>query len=277
MRHLTRPALSALATLCLVALAAPASQAATLAFCHDGGPGNTSQAEPKVAQFLRHIERTVGLSAGSLSGEYHTDHAGCVRYFDAKRPEIGVLDLATLLRHGAAWKLTPIAHVGEPAPTRYHVLVRKGTYAALGALTGKQVIAALPDDSDFLSKIVLDGKGDPASWKVSFTSRPLKGLRAVAREEADATIVDGETFAHLAELSLPTALVSIHESPALPGLTMVSVGQNGGAPDLVARLLKALGSLCEGDGKELCKQLKVDRLQKAEPARFEALRRSYGK
>lgn len=265
-----------LPALCLPLLAkAPVAHATALAFCHDGGPGNTAQATPKVDQFLRHIERTVGLSAGALTGEYHTDHAGCVRYFDAKRPEIAVLDLATLLRHGTAWKLTPIAAVGEPAPTRYYVLVRKGTYADLGALSGKQVIAALPDDPDFLRKIVLDGKGDPGSWKLSFTSRPLKGLRAVAREEADATVVDGETFAHLGELALPTALISIHESPALPGLTMVSVGQNGGAPDLVARLLKSLSALCDGDGKELCKQLKVDKVQKAEPARFEALRRAY--
>jgi hypothetical protein len=275
---MTQTARLTLSVLAVAIISAPATASAeTLAFCHDGGPGNTAQAAPKVEQFLRHIEKTVGLSAGKLSGEYHTSHADCVRYFGAKRPELAVLDLATLLRHGNAWKLKPVAHVGEPAPTRYHVLVRKGTHSALGALDGKTVIAALPDDAAFLARIVLDGKGNPASWTTSFTSRPLKGLRAVARGEADATIVDAETFAHLSELALPTALVSIHESPALPGLTMVAVGENGGAPDLVALLLKSLGSLCEGDGKELCKQLKVERLQKAETARFDTLTRTYGR
>ncbi|MCB9730735.1 MAG: hypothetical protein H6746_19850 [Deltaproteobacteria bacterium] len=275
MRH---PTLTLCAALGLALCATAASARTTsLLFCDDGGPGNTSQAAPKVEQFLRHIERTVGVEGGSLTGEYHTDAAGCVAYFDAKRPEVAVVDLATLLRHGTAWKLSPVAHVGEPAPARYYVLARKGTVTDLSALDGKTVIAALPDDRAYLSKIVLDGKGSPDTWKLSFTARPLKGLRAVAREEADATIVDAATYAHLSELALPTALVSIYESPSLPRLTMVAVGQNGGAPDLVARLTKNLDALCKGEGKELCQQLQVDKVQKAESSRFESLRRSYGR
>lgn len=252
------------------ALPSPAG-AASIAVCHDGGPGSTAQAKEKLERFLRHMERSAGLGAGSLSGEYHTAREGCEAYAAKAKPAFAVLDLGTLLRRWDDWKLTPIGRVGTAEETRYHVLVRKGSYESLGGLEGKAVVAALPEDEAFLGAIVLEGK---AKLRATFTDRPLKALREVAREKTDAAVVGKDAWEHAGELGLPVELVSIHRSEPLPGLTLVSVGANADAA-LASKVAGALGKLCEGDGAELCKELGVKTFSPAKAAAFDGLRKRY--
>lgn len=254
-----------------------AAQAQALAICHDGGPGSTKQAAESVETFLRHMEGAAELTGGSLSGEYHTTGAACASFVGAQAPPLAVVDLATFLRHRTSWQLTPIAHLGDADATRYHVLVREGGgIAGLAALAGKTAIAATPADETFIKRIVLGGGADTLG--LLFTGRPLKGLRKVAREQAAATLVDAEAFAHMGELDLPAKLISIHQSEGLPGLTLVRVGAHAGAHgDLISKVSRALPQLCSGDGAKLCKTFKIKAFKPASAGRFDALAKTYDK
>ncbi|MGM0578680.1 MAG: PhnD/SsuA/transferrin family substrate-binding protein [Myxococcota bacterium] len=260
----------------LLALLPTAAGAKTVAICHDLGPGNTEQAADKVDRFLAHMARSAGLPEDAFEGAYHTEREACEAYVADHEPVLAVLDLATLLHHAEDWELEPVAHVGPADAVKYHVLVRKGTYDALSDLEGQEIWAALPEDDAYLSHVVLDGEVDAGeAWKLEYTARVLKGLRKVGRGQAAATVVGHEAYEHRGALGLPEELVSIHESPALPGLTLVAVGANEPDTDLVDKVRASLPKLCEGDGEEMCDQLGVKELKPAEAERFEALRRKY--
>lgn len=259
--------------LALVSLVGAPAAAQSLAICHDGGPGSTQQAAPSVELFLRQMETVAGLDVGSLSGEYHTARAACASYVASATPPLAVVDLATFLHYRARWGLEPIAHLGPADSVRYHVLVRDGSYPDLTALAGKTVISATPADAAFVERVVLQGAGAAAAaLKLDFTGRPLKGVRKVAREQADATLVDQDAYDHLAELGLPTKLVSIQASQGLPGLTLVRVGQHaGGEAALITKVRAALPKLCTGDGQKLCKSFGVQAFSHADPSLFARL------
>jgi hypothetical protein len=246
------------------------ARAEALAICHDGGPGSTKQAAKAIETFLRHTEATAGLTPGSLTGEYHTRRASCEAYVRANSPVLVVLDLATHLSKARAWKLEPIAHLGKPDAVTWHVVVRKDTHPDLASLAGKAIVAAAPEDNAFLSRIALGGAGSGVTF--AHTRRPLKALRQVGRGKAEAALVDQDAVAHMAELDLPHALVSIHSSEGLPGLTMSAAGRG----DTVNKVKAAVSKLCEGQGRKLCKNFGVQHFQAADRARLDVLLGRYG-
>jgi hypothetical protein len=260
---------------CISLLLPAVASAEALVICHVGGPGSTAQAKPVLDKFLRHVEQAGGLAAGSMTGEYHTTLAGCLAYIKSNKPLFGVFDLATYLAQQRELKLKPLACMGKPRSQRYHLLVRKGSYKDLAALKGKTLISSHVGDLAFVSKVIFDGKIDAAShFNVASTRLPLKGIRKVARNKADATLVDSLAYEHLGELKLPATLESIYASPGLPGLTLAVLGvakQSG----VVQKMTRALPRLCTGEGKSMCKTFQVTAFTKVTPAGYRALERKY--
>lgn len=266
----------------LLILSLTAAPAAALGhgmvICYVGGPGNTKQAVPVVAKFLRHMEQVSGLKAGSMTGEYHTTRSACMDYIKRAKPSFGVFDLATYLNQSSALKLRPLACMGKPDGTRYHLLVRKGSYGTLKELQGKQLISSLVKDLAFVSKIIFKADVDASKhFKIKYTRRPLKGVRRVARQRADATLVDHMAYHHLGELKLPVKLKSIYRSPGLPGLTMASLDGGRGAEAAVKKIIKALPRLCAGEGKKMCQTFNIKVFSKVRGANYAKLVRAYSK
>lgn len=253
---------------------ATASERAAVLVCHVGGPGDTQVAAPDLKRFLRHLEKTAGLPAGMLHGEYHTRAKRCARYVEAHNPVLAVLDLPTLLGQRKAWGVAPVATVGAPDGDRFYVMVAEGGPKDVAGLKGKRLLGTLARDPRFVSGVVFGGAVDAAAhFQLEQTRRPLKGLRAVARGKADATLIDGQTHAYLAEAKLPAPLVAVHQSEGLPRLTLVSLGQPS---PIVAKVEAALPKLCEGEGGELCKRFDAQTFTPADPARFDAVIKRYG-
>ena len=247
----------------------------TLLVCNVGGPGNAAQAQPVLDRFLRHLERSGGFASGELRGIYATDLASCQAAIKAHHPRIIVSDLPTLLAEGSRWKLGAVAHMGGPKAKRYTLLVRKGHSGGLNSLAGKLLIAPLARDPRFLRQIVLDGKVPAAHFQLKATSQPLRGLRMVARGRGAATVVDEQALHYLKELSLPKALVPLHQSAKLPGLTLSVVGSGRPAARLKRKLQRALPALCSGAGLELCKTFGVSAFVAADLAALKRLARRY--
>jgi hypothetical protein len=246
-----------------------------LAVCNVGGPGNTAQAKQELEKFLRHMEKQAGLAAGAMSGQYHSDRAGCLQYIKSASPALGVFDLDTYLQQSKALKLKPLAHMGGATAQRYHVLVREADgIKKLRDLKGKSLISVL-DDMNFVTKVVFNNKLDAArDLKVKTTARPLKGIRNVARSRQDAALVDGMANEHLKELKLKVKLTSIYRSPGLPGLTLAVLGTPKDRK-LVGKLLKSLPKLCTGPGQKMCKTFNIKTFTRAKARTYRKLERLY--
>ncbi|MBK8480988.1 MAG: hypothetical protein IPL40_07405 [Proteobacteria bacterium] len=247
------------------------TQILVLLICNLGGAGTADQAGPVVAKFLRHFEQSGGWSANTLRGVYETEAAGCAAAYRRDTPKLLVADLPTYLAQRRAWGLRPLAHLGPAQSQRYYLLVRSGGPRSLAALA-KQPIVSLLSDARFIARIVLGGKLREQELLLRPMTRPLQGLRALARGQATAALVDEATYRYLDQLQLEAKLESIYASPELPGLTLLLSGKDRGHA-LEGRVRRALPQLCRGAGAELCKTFAVPAFVAAVPAtlrRFEA-------
>ena len=273
-RHLLGLALFLVGSLALT----PHAAAAPLAICAINGVGNTAQAKDPVEKFLRHLEKSVGIEAGSMTGEYHTNLAACLKYMDDNKPHLAVVDLGTYLSQQGGRKLSPLAHMGGAKEKRYHVLVRKGTIKDLAGLKGKTFFMS-EADARFAGKVILGGKLDLEKDVKLSVKQPAKCLKSVGREKrgkfkADAALVDEMTFKRRAEISGLVELESIYASPGLPGLTLVVVDKRA-SKELEGKIRKALPKLCAGAGEALCKQFQMSSFKAADAATYEKLSKAY--
>ena len=268
-----------LATAALIALWVAPVQAHVVSVCQDRGPGSTKQAAPTIETFLNHMARSMGEEGSAFQGAYLNRRAACDAHATAQSSVFAVLDADTLLAHESDWKVQPIAHLGTAKQTTWHVLVREGTWSAPSDLSGKSIISTAPGGARFVSNLVFDGALEASSLKLKGTAKPLKALRNVARGKAEAAIVDQAAVAALAELELPVKLKVIAKSAPLPGLTLATIqaGDKVAPPELVKSLKGALGKLCEGDGKKLCKTLGVTGFTPVASGWWKALKRRYAR
>jgi hypothetical protein len=278
-----KPGMKALSlTLILIAsftLAAPVL-AAPLALCVVNGVGNTAQAKEPVEKFLRHLEKSVGIEAGSMTSEYHSRAKGCLTYFEQAKPHLAVIDLGFYLAHRETFKLTPLAHMGKVDARRYHVLVRKGEAKKLADLKGKRLYMS-EGNARFASKVILGGALDLSKDVTLKVKKPAKCLKAVGREKkgkfkADAALVDDPTFKRRSEISGLVELEPIYSSPGVPGLTLAMVNGRA-AKELVDKIRAALPKLCAGAGKPMCKQFQMARFKAVDTATYKKLEKAYSK
>lgn len=248
---------------------------ATLLICNVGGPGTAKQAQPVVDKFLRQLEQKGGWKTQSLRGVYATSAAACDKLWKEHTPTMVVLDLATYLSRRKSWKLAPVAHMGRADALAYHLLVRKESFKTLAELSGKTILTPLASDPRFVSRVVFAGKISSSALKLKRARRPLRAIRKLARGKVDAALVDGAAFRYLAELKLPTKLVSIHRSAGTPRLTLALAGKEGAAHK--KRVVRALPKLCRGAGAELCKTFGVTSFLQAKRALYRGFEKRYGR
>jgi hypothetical protein len=262
--------------LIMLASTAPVG-AETLAICHIGGPGSTRQAQPVLDKFLRHVEQAAGLKKGSMTGEYHTTEKDCLEYIKKTKPLFAVLDLATYLQEQRDLRLVPLAAMGGVDKVKYRLLVREGSYKSLDQLKGKTLISNHLDNPRFVSRIIFGGKLDVKKhFTLKDTRRPLKGIRRVARERADATLVNSMAYDHLDQLRLDVKLEPLFTSRALPGLTLAVVGgRKAKRRPMVTSMVKALPRLCSGPGKSLCQTFQVSSFEPVKGNIYRKLARQY--
>src|SRR5262249_51403029 len=111
-----------------------------------------------------------------------------------------------------------------------------------------------------LGNVVLDGKG-PADTRYALKAIGIytKGVRAVLRGEADATILSDQQLAEARKMEGAGDLRVVYESPPLPPLLVVSFDHQLSAAD-AQKLTKTLVSMCgEPAGGEICKQMHLQK------------------
>jgi ABC-type phosphate/phosphonate transport system substrate-binding protein len=271
------------AALVLTALAAIALSTPSLAgdrdvvFCLPGFPGTQNQAQPFVEKMLRHLETKLGWDKGSMAGAYYPDEAEGLKQLETQKPGIALLGPSVLAARykPSGMKIIAKVEVQGRGEELYSIVVKADGPSNIEALAGKKLIGALVSDPQFVHNVLL-GKKLPMG-KVNFVDerKPLQALRAVARGQVDAAIVDKNTVDHMPELAFAKDLKIIYTSAPIPAPAVVVIGDVVKDADKVQQVLT---SLCgQPDGQELCKTLTISSIKNASEADYKSLLSAYSK
>jgi len=245
---------------------------------HAGSGGDTATAQGYIDQFLRYAEATLKWPANSAAGQFFTNQAQAQAYIEAKKPGFGILDAPVYLDLQKSDDLMVIASVEGTNQLTGHlsVVVKDPKLKSLADLKGKKVVSNHVDNPKFLSTIVFKGALDAAKdLTLEQTASPLKGPKAVARGEADATIVSDR---ELGSIDLKgQGLQVIYKSPVLPATPVVALGKNTTPAEREA-FAKMLFKMCgDSKGKEVCKALEITKFTPPDKAAYEDALRRYSK
>ncbi len=233
----------------------------TVLICYAGGSVQSQDAESATASMLRVVEEAGGWSAGAMTGLFISDVKECGMRLDEQKPPFAITSLGTFLAYREKLGLIPLAQpvIDGSSAERYRIMVRKGTYTSLEVLKGKTVGGALVDEVEFLKRVVLRGKVDPASFfTLKNPQRVLHCLRSLAKGELDAVIVNSQHYRALSSLPFAGDLEAVFTSEEIP---MVGIVANVKATtaDERSRFARALSRVCDHqEGKKLCELFGVE-------------------
>lgn len=222
--------------------------------------GDAEQAKPYIDKFAQFIDGALGWPKGSAKGTFLSSRKEAVAALDAAKPGFGVMEASLYLEIRAAHKAEVLAQVDsdELNSPRLHVVVKNPAYKSLADLAGKKLWTTLADSPKYLGNVVLDGKGS-AETRFALKSVGVfsKGVRAVLRGEADATLVNDQQLEAAKKMEGGGELRSIYDSPALPNLVVVTLDGSLPAPQ-AQKLEKTLLSMCsEASGADICKEMHI--------------------
>jgi ABC-type amino acid transport substrate-binding protein len=179
---------------------------------------------------------------------------------DDKKPGFAMLDLDIFLERRVKDDLVVIANVEGAIHNRghLHILVKDPAIKTVDDLKGKTIVSNQISSPKFLSKVMFGGKYDAEKFFVlQPTPSPLKGMKAVDRGEAAATIVDDQQLANMKSMPFASSLRTLYSSPALPATPFVAFGKVAKPDDRTAVQKMLYGMCSDANGAPVCKNLQV--------------------
>lgn len=243
---------------------------------NSGVGGSSEEAAPYLDTFFRYAEKKLGWPANSASGKFYSERDGALAYIAATRPGFGLVEPELWLDLRQKEDLEILATVGGKSHAgHYRIVVKDPALKKLEDLKGKTLVSNHLGAPRFLSKVVFDGKIDAATYfQLQPTHSPLKGLKAVDRGEAAATLLDDEQTEHVKALPFGASLRVIYTSSDLPPTPLVAFVKNTTAAERGA-MAKMLAGMCtDPAGAEVCKALQIGRFSPPDTKAFdEAIKR----
>jgi ABC-type phosphate/phosphonate transport system substrate-binding protein len=224
--------------------------------------GDAEQAKPYIEKFAGFLDGAMGWPKGSAKGTFLGSRKEAVAAIDTQKPGFGVMEASLYLDLRKPHKAEVLAQVdsAELNTTKLHLVVKNPAYKSLADLAGKRLWTTLADSPKYLSNVILDGKG---AAETRFVLKQVgvfsKGVRAVLRGEADATLVNDEQLEAAKKMEGGGELRSIYDSPPLPALVVVALA--GALPAAEAqKLAKTLIGMCgQPAGGAICKEMHISR------------------
>jgi len=252
----------------LLALALPS--AAQAASPHDFSiyairmGGDAAQAKPYVDRFARYLETSTGWPANSVSGGFYVSRREALTAIEQQKPGWAVVEPSLYLELRKSHKAEAIAQVvsADLNTSQLMVVVKDPALKSLADLSGKRLWTQLADAGKYLSHVVLDGQGEADKrFALKQIGAVTKGVRAVLRGEADATLVDPGQHEAALKMEGGSALRTIYTSPPLPGLVVIAFPQVLKA-DEQKQLSKALLAMCPSpQGAPVCKEMLITKFE----------------
>jgi ABC-type phosphate/phosphonate transport system substrate-binding protein len=243
---------------------------------HAGAGATAENAQPYIDQFLRLAETNSGWPANSAKGAWVDDSAAAAKAIAERKPGFAILDPEVFLELRKKEALEPIAEVKGKTFNKghYSLIVKDPALKSLADLKGKKLSSNHLASPKYISKVAFGGKIDvDKHFTLIKTAQPSKPIKAVARGEADAALIDDEQLAQMKELA--PELKVIWTSPALPSTPVVAFTKNATPADRAA-FAKALPKLCnDPKGKPVCESMFIDSFAPVDKAAFEAAAKKY--
>lgn len=266
-----RFAVAALAVLTLAqAPSARAAEPVKFVVLLEGGVGGGAQAQGYVDELVAGFAKRCGWPGAACLYTNSRDRA--LEYVSAEHPAFGLFSLGAYLALVDAHKLTVIgvAEAKRAGGRQYFVVAKQGV--GLGDCKGQRLASNQAEDPRFIDRVVFAGAAKLADFTLVPTRRPVQTLKAVIRDEARCALIDDAQKETLTSVEGGAELKVLWSSAELPGIPIVAF--DGTDKDLVAALKKALPDTCS-DGRAMCTNIGIERLQAASDADYEALVRCY--
>jgi len=243
---------------------------------HAGAGATAENAQPYLEQFLRLAESMSGWPANSAKGTWVDDLPGVTKAIGEHKPGFAILDPEVYFELRKKEALEPIAEVKGKTFNKghYSLIVKDPALKTLADLKGKKLISNHLASPKYISKVGFAGKADvEKQFTLVKTAQPSKPIKAVARGEADAALIDDEQLAQMKELA--PDLKVIWTSGALPPTPVVAFTKNSTPADRAA-FAKALPKLCsDPKGKPVCESMFIDSFVPAQKAVYEAAAKKF--
>ncbi|MCC6750421.1 MAG: PhnD/SsuA/transferrin family substrate-binding protein [Deltaproteobacteria bacterium] len=241
--------------------------------------GDAKAAEPYLAKFSTFLEGAMGWPKGAAKGTFLATKKESLALLGKGTTGFAVVEPTLYFELKASQKLVPLVQVESKdlVSKRVHVVVKDPALSSLAALKGKRLQTPLADWPAYLSKVVFEKKLDAAThFALKRTGQALKGVRAVLKGQADATLLDDDQLAQAKKMEGGAALRSIHTSPALPGVLVVALSTQL-PPPAQKKLAKLLLGMCgSGKGGEICKEMMISRFIPVDAATLKKAEQRFG-
>ncbi len=223
------------------------------------GVGTAAQAQPFVDKLVEIAKKKLGWA--KAKGTYFAERKPAETFIDGEKPQFGIVSLAAYLAMKEPRKLETIGQVkAARAGGQQYFLVSKSA-GDQGVCKGNKLATDHADDTKFIDRVVFNGTMKLADFKLDATRRPLQGIKAVIKGDAACALIDDAQLAELASVEGGKELKTVWKSDALPPLPVVAFPS---ASDSLKKNFKTgLSSLCEGDGKTVCKEIGIESMKPA--------------
>jgi hypothetical protein len=247
----------------VLCLAPGAIRAETMVLAAPGHPGTTEEAQPVLDRLARALERAMSREGRSLSVVYHPTADGGTAAIERSDAAIALVTLPFFVEHGDELGLAPFLGVvpAAGADERWTLVAQRGRVKSPESLAGWTVAGRAGHAPEFVRVAFGDWGVLPADTKVQFSPRVLTVLRAAARGEQVAAILDAAETEALASLDFASDLEVVARSSPLPASLACRVGDR--LDDEPARAWReALLALDDGEtGAEILAEMRLVRFE----------------
>jgi hypothetical protein len=272
LRSLLAP-LGLLATIVLAPGAARADGEVPIVVLKEHGVGTAAQAQPYVDKLVLLAAKQAGWSGAK--GSYQTTRSGAEKYITDSKPHFGILSLAAFLGLKDKHKLEIVGQVtsSRSGGQQYHLISKNAADAA--GCKGKQLATDHADDTKFIDNVVFNAKMKLSEFTLVQTTRPIQTIKKVIAGEAECALVDDAQFAELANVEGASAVKSVWKSDKLPPMVIAAFPAASAAEK--KGFQGAYGKICEGDGKDVCKEVGIQAMKTASTTDYQTVITAYTK
>lgn len=244
-----------------------------LVILKEHGVGSSAQAQPYVDKLVAIAAKKQGWS--SAKGSYFTDRKTAEASIDAEKPDFAILSLPAFLAMKDSRKLETIGQVAVAnGGGQQYFLISKDA-SDLAGCKGKKLASDHADDPRFIDKVVSGGAFKLADFTVEVTKRPIQTIKKVTNGEATCALIDDAQFAELAHVDGTAGVKQVWSSAKLPPMAVVAFA----SADKPTKdgFKAALSTLCDGDGRTVCKEIGLQSLKPAGDEAYAQILAAYKK
>ena len=242
--------------------------------------GDPISAKPFIDKLAAYLEQEMGWAKGLSKGSFFSGKEEAIAFFKGAQPGFAVLEPPLFFELRQANGLTPIVAIESPdlVSPQLHLVVLNPAWSSIEQLKGKTLWTTLADSPRYLSQIVFGGEVEASRYfKTKKIGHALKGVRAVLRKQADATLLDDGQLASAKQMAGGSHLRSIYHSPALVPLPVVAFSKRMTLKEQKT-LAKVLLKMCSTPaGAKICHEIRINKFVPIQTSIFHQAQERYEK